>query len=175
MLGSVVALVHFFLGSFINPGGFGFSRWLAICVDIVLLPASLPILVCFLFTLLRISPGMAPGTDYTNFALLWLMPGAGIRAVSWGAQNDPGLLVLAPLLWTGIAVGVPFFIGMATERFGWILVPILTAMALLPFLAATSYWAFFSQKPVPGFLFLFISLVPMGISTGISFFRAVRH
>jgi hypothetical protein len=171
LLGSIVALVHFFLGSFINPGGFGFSRWLAICVDMVLFPAFLPILVCFLFILLRISSG----ADYTNFALLWLIPGAAVRAVGWSAQNDPNLLVLTPLLWTAIAVGVPFFIRMALEHFGWILVPIFTAIALLLFLAVTSYWAFFSQKPVLGFLFLFISLIPMGISTGSSFFHACMH
>jgi hypothetical protein len=171
LLGSVVAIVQFLLGAFINPGGFGLSRWAAICIDIVLLPASLPILVCFLFTFLHISSG----ADYANFALLWLIPGAAIRAVSWSAQSDPNLLVLTPLLWTAIAVGVPFFIRMAMERFGWILIPIFMAMILLPFLASISYWAFFSQRPGWGFLFLFVSLIPMGISTGVSFFRTCGH
>jgi hypothetical protein len=171
VLGSVVAIVQFLLGSFINPGGFGLSRWAAICIDIVLLPAALPIIVCFLFTFLHISSG----ADFTNFALLWLIPGAAVRAVNWSAQGDPNLLVLTPLLWTAIAVGVPFFIKMAMEHFGLILVPIFMAMAVLPFLAASSYWAFFSQRPALGFLFLAATLIPMGISAGVSFFRACVH
>jgi hypothetical protein len=168
LLGSAVAIVHFLLGSFVNPGGFGFSRWAAACIDIVLLPATLPILVCFLFTFL----GVSSGADYTNFALLWLIPGAAIRAVNWSALSDPSLLILTPLLWTAIAVGVPFFIRIAMEHFGWVLIPVFMAMAALPFLAASSYWAFFAQRPGLGFLFFFLTLIPMGISTGVSFFRA---
>jgi hypothetical protein len=168
ILGSLAAIVQFFLGSFIRPGAFGFSRWLSACMDIVTLPAVIPLLVCFLFFRLRILSGSA---NYTNFALLWLIPGAAIRAVSWSAQNDPSLLVLTPILWTAIAVGVPFFTATLTGQFKWTLIPKAMAMCLLPFLAATVYWAFFAQKTVLGFLLLALTLIPLVFLITVSFYR----
>jgi hypothetical protein len=168
ILGSLVAIIQFFLGSFIRPGAFGLSRWFSACIDIVTLPAAIPLLVCFLFFRLRILLGSA---NYTNFAILWLIPGAAIRAVSWSAQNDPSLLVLTPILWTAIAVGIPFFIAMPTRQFKWILILKVIAMGLLPFLAATVYWAFFAQKTVLGFILLALTLMPLGFSITVSFYR----
>jgi hypothetical protein len=169
LLGSVVALTQFLLGSFIHAGGFGFSRWAGICVDIVSLPAVLPLLVCALFSFLRIFSSSA---DFANFALLWLIPGAAIRTINWSAQNDPALLVLVPLLWTAIAVGIPFFIHIILDSFSFIIIPLFLCIAALPFIAATAYWAFFSQKFLLGSLLTLITLIPMGISVGISFFRS---
>lgn len=168
ILGSLVAIIQFFLGSFVRPGAFGLSRWFSACVDIVTLPAVIPLLVCFLFSRLRILSGSA---NYANFALLWLIPGAAIRAVSWSAQNDPSLLVLTPILWTAIAVGIPLFTVMPTGRFKCILILKVLAMGLLPFLAATVYWAFFAQKTVLGFLLLALTLMPLGFSVTVSFYR----
>ncbi|MDR2078113.1 MAG: hypothetical protein LBP74_00140 [Treponema sp.] len=168
ILGSLVAIIQFFLGSFIRPGAFGLSRWLSACIDIVTLPAVIPLLVCFLFFRLRILSG---STNYTNFALLWLIPGAAIRAVSWSAQNDPSLLVLIPILWTAIAVGIPFFTAIPAGRFKGILITKVLAIGLLPFLAATVYWAFFAQKTVPGFLLLALTLLPLAISVTVSLYR----
>ena len=107
LAGSIVALLGFFLGSLVEPGGFGFSRWLSGFVDIVALPALAPLLVYLLFVLLKIVSGTA---GFANFAMLWLIPCGAIRALSWSAQNDPILLILVPLLWTSIALGIPFFI-----------------------------------------------------------------
>jgi hypothetical protein len=169
LLGSVVALIQFLLGSFIHAGGFGISRWAGICIDIVSLPAVLPLLVCALFSFLRI---FSASVDFVNFALLWLIPGAAIRAIGWSAQNDPSLLVLVPLLWTAIAVGIPFFINIILDSFSFIIVPLFLCIAGLPFLAATAYWAFFSQKLLLGFLLSLGTFIPPGISVGISFFRS---
>jgi hypothetical protein len=160
ILGSVAAFVQFLLGSFIRPRAFGFSRWLSACIDIVTIPAALPLLVCLLLSRLRI-PSFT--MNYAHFALLWLIPASALRAVSGGAQNDPSLLVLTPILWTAIAVGAPFL---------WTHIPAIIAMAVLPFLAATAYWAFFSQRTVLGFLLLGITLIPMGISVTVSFYRS---
>jgi hypothetical protein len=156
------------MGSFVDPGGFGFSRWINACVDIVSLPAVLPLVVYFLFLCLRI---VSDSADFTGFALLWLIPEGAMRAVSWSAQRDPTLLVLVPFLWTALVVGIPFFfrIIQETRHFG-IFLAILGALAL-PFLAAAVYWAFFSQKFVLGVLLLFITIIPMGVSTGISFYQ----
>jgi hypothetical protein len=173
ILGSLAAIIQFFLGSFIRrPGAFGLSRWLSACIDIVTLPAVIPLLVCFLFLRLRILSG---STNYTNFALLWLIPGAAIRAVSWSAQNDPSLLVLPPILWTAIAVGVPFFIVMLTGQLKWTFIPKVMALCLLPFLAATVYWAFFAQKTVLGFFLLGLTLIPLVFSVTVSFYRTCAN
>jgi hypothetical protein len=169
LLGSVVALVQFLLGSFINAGGFGISRWAGICIDIVSLPAVLPLLVCALFSFLRIFSASA---DFVNFTLLWLIPGAAIRTINWSAQSDPSLLVLVPLLWTAIAVGIPFFINIIMDSFSYTAIPLVICIAALPFIAATAYWAFFSQKLVLGFLLSLAACIPMGVSVGISFFRS---
>jgi hypothetical protein len=164
ILGSVVAFIQFLLGGslpdsfFISPGAFGLSRWFSVCINIVTLPAVLPLLVCFLFSRFR-----PRAVNYTHFAFLWLIPGAAIRAVS-SAQNDPALLVLTPILWTAIAVGVPFFMKNSAGPCTRTSIPKTIAMAVLPFLAATAYWAFFAQKTKLGFLLLTITLIPMGIS-----------
>jgi hypothetical protein len=162
----VVACVRFLLGSFISPGAFGLSRWLSACVDIVALPAALPLLACALLLRLRVFGGMAA---YTNFALLWLIPGAAMRAVSWSALRDPFLLMLTPALWTAIAVGVPFFIVLMGKSGGWLLVLQALAVAALPFLAATVYWAFFSQQNWLGMALFLLTLIPMGVSMAVNF------
>jgi hypothetical protein len=164
----MVAFIRFLLGSFISPGAFGRSRWFSACVDIVTLPALLPLAVCVLFTRLRLLAGTA---NYANFALLWLIPGAAMRAVNWSALNDPSLLVMTPVLWTAIAVGIPFFVTMSGKFHRRLIVLRALAIAVLPFLAATVYWAFFSQHTPWGFLLLFVTLIPMGVSIILSMIR----
>jgi hypothetical protein len=161
LLGSVVAFIRFLSGSFISPGAFGFSRWLSACVDIVALPAALPLLACALLVRLRIC-GRA--VNYANFALLWLIPGAAMRAVGWSALKDPFLLILSPALWTAVAVGVPFFIVMLGKSRRRFIIPLAMAIAALPFLAATVYWAFFSQQNWLGILLCIPTLIPTGVS-----------
>ncbi|MDR2159868.1 MAG: hypothetical protein LBP23_07355 [Treponema sp.] len=168
LLGSVTGIFQFFLGSFVNPGGFGFSRWLSGFVDIVSLPVLLPLAVHFLFIVLKVLSGTA---DFAGFALLWTIPLAAIRAVSWSSVNDPILLVLVPLLWTSIAVGIPFFIHLIINgRTRTILLSILGILAL-PALAATVYWAFFSQRLFPGFGLLALTFIPLLVSAARSMAR----
>jgi hypothetical protein len=162
LLGSIVALVQFFLGNMVNPGGFGLSRWVSACIDIIALPAVLPLLVCLALILTRALSGTV---DFANFALLWLIPGAAIRAVSWSAGNDPALLVLAPLLWTAIVVGVPFFINLLLGSSRWyVIITYGFCILALPVTAATSWWAFYSQMFSYGILFLIISFIPLIVS-----------
>jgi hypothetical protein len=167
LLGSIVAIIQFFFGNLVNPGGFGLSRWVSACIDIITLPAVLPLLVYLALIWTRALTGTV---DFANFALLWLIPGAAIRAVSWSAGNDPTLLVLAPLLWTAIAVGVPFFINLFLRFFRlYVIIPCGLCILALPFTAATSWWAFSSQIFSYGLLFLFISFIPLIISMIFSF------
>jgi len=169
LAGSVIALIQFFLGSFVDPGGFGLSRWMSGCIDIVVLPALLPLLVYLFLVSFRIITGTF---DFANFALLWLIPLAAIRTVNWSSLNDPILLVFVPLLWTAIAVGIPFFINIIQNSRIYIIIPASLGILVIPFAAASSYWAFFSQKSLLGFLFLLTAAIPMLVSLLISFFGA---
>ena len=166
LLGSVIALIQFFYGNLINPGGFGLSRWLNGLVDIVVLPVFIPLLVYLFLVIFKVVVG---NVDFANFALLWLIPGAGIRAVSWSSINDPVLLVLVPVLWTALAVGIHFFIKIIMVFHEWYKrIPAILAILLMPFLAATSWWAFYSQRFNHGAIFLAFAIVPMLISMIIS-------
>jgi hypothetical protein len=161
LLGSLTAVFQFFFGALVYPGGFGFSRWFSGFVDIVSLPVLVPLAVYLLCILFRVFAGTA---DFTNFTLLWLIPGGALRAVSWSALNDPILLVLVPLLWTAVAVGIPFFINIITGGRPAAVVFAALAILVIPVLAAAAYWAFFSQKTVLGFLLFFAALIPAGLS-----------
>jgi hypothetical protein len=170
ILGSIVALAQFFLGDLIYPGGFGLSRWINALVDIVVLPAVLPLFIYMFFLPFRFS---ASSTEFTNFALLWLIPNAALRAVSWSASSDPVLLVLVPILWTALVCGIPFFVGCIRAFPRWYLIILsLLGIFTLPFLAATAWRAFFSQRLLQGFLLLGFTLLPMLGSLVIAWIRS---
>lgn len=170
LLGSVTAIIQFFLGYIISPGGFGFSRWLFGFVDIVSLPVLVPLFLCFLMLLFQ---GFSGEIDFANFALLWLIPVAGLRALSWSSGNDPILLVAVPLLWTALAVGISFFITFMMNNLRWyIMVISILCILILPVSAAAAYWAFFSQQNALGFLLLFVTHIPFGFSLVSDILRA---
>jgi hypothetical protein len=161
VLGSIVALFQFFLGAFVNPGGFGFSRWVSACVDIVALPAALPFIICVVFSVLRI---VSRESNFTNTAFLWLVPVAALKALSWSARSDPLLLLGVPVLWTAIVAGMDFFIRIIRSSWGIATIPAIAGAAALPFLAATAYWALFSQYTAAGFVLFAAALVPAAAS-----------
>ena len=171
LAGSIVTYVWFFLGSFIEPGGFGLSRWVSGCIDIVSVPALLPFLVYLVLVLFRLIPGTV---NFANFALLWLIPTAAIRALGWISLGDPILLVLVPILWTAIAVGVSFFITLIQTGRIFIIIPASLGILAIPFAAASSYWAFFCHKSTMGSLFLAAAVIPMLVSMVLSLFRIER-
>ena len=167
--GCVTALLHFYLGPLVDPGGFGLSRWMSAFLDIVTLPALAPFIIYLILAGFRVVGGADSSAD---FALLWLVPGAIIRAFSWISHRDPILLVLVPVLWTAIAVGVSFFIGLIkTGRIIAIIVAVLF-LPVVPLAAASSYWAFFGQKTTMGFLLLLAAVTPMLLSVILSLARA---
>jgi hypothetical protein len=98
-----------------------------------------------------------------------------MRAVSWSALNNPFLLVLTPALWTAIAVGVPFFIALMGKSPRLLVIPLALAVAALPLLAATVYWAFFSQQNWLGLLLVVPTLAPMGLSVATRFSAPSRR
>jgi len=162
LLGSIAAIIQFFLGDIITPGGFGLSRWLFGFVDLICLPALIPIFICFLMLLFR---GFSGEADFAGFALLWLIPFGALRALDWSKGSDPILLVMVPLLWTALAVGVSFFIHLMKKRFTWwIAVISILSILILPCAAAATYWAFFSQQTLLGFGLLAVTHSPLILS-----------
>jgi len=163
LLGSVTAILQFFLGNFIaSPGGFGLSRIIFGFIDIVSLPVLIPVVFYFLILIFQ---RFSAEIDFANFTLLWLIPVGALRALSWSSTNDPILLVLTPLLWTALAVGVSYFVKLMTTNFRWyIAILSILCILLLPAAAALTYWAFFSQHEVFGFALLAAVHIPVGLS-----------
>jgi hypothetical protein len=171
LLGSAAAFVRFLSGPFISPGAFGLSRWASACVDVIALPAALPLLVCALLVRLR-APGVA--ANYAIFALLWLVPGSVMATANRSAPNDPSLLALTAVLRTAVAAGIPWFAVMTGKPRSRLFVPRALAATVFPFLAATVYWAFFSQRTWLGILLLVPALAPMAISAAVNFRRTTK-
>jgi len=163
LLGSITAIFQFFLGYFIDPEGFGFSRYLFGFVDIVSVPVLLPVFIyLFMFIFRRFSSNEA---DFANFSLLWLIPVAGLRALGWSSGSDPILLVMVPLLWTALAAGISFFIHWMIKTLRWYSVIVsFFCILILPVMAAGAYWAFFSQQTVMGLAMLLLTYIPFVFS-----------
>ena len=170
LLGSITAIMQFFLGYIVSPGGFGFSRWLFGFIDIVSLPVLIPLVLCALMFFFR---GFSGNANFANFTLLWIIPVGALRAISWSPSGDVILLIAVPLLWTALAVGIPFFINWMADSFRWyIAAASILCMLLLPALAAASYWAFFSQHTLLGFVLFFAANIPLGLSLTFDILRA---
>jgi len=161
-LGGLAVIFRYFTGSLVTTGGFGFSRWMSGFVDIATLPVLVPLFAALLLVMLRIFPD---SLDYAGFTLLWLVPLAAIRSISGGFPPSPLPLIFVPLLWIAQALGIPFFIGWILKKPRWyVIFPSVLGIAALPFIATTSWWAFFVQRSLLGFLLLIASLIPAAIS-----------
>ena len=168
LLGSITAIFQFFLGNIITPGGFGFSRWLFGLIDIICIPVIIPF---FIYLFIIIFRGVSDA-DFANFTLLWLIPVAGIHALGWSSGSDPVLLIMVPMLWSALGMGISFFIHwmIKTPRWYSIIISII-CISILPFLAAGAYWAFFSQQTLIGFALFSAVHIPFVLSLVINVFR----
>jgi len=166
VLGTIVAFLRFLLGSFVNAEGFGVARWVSACIDVIAFPVALPYIICLVFALFGL---ISSESNFTNYAFLWLIPGAAIRALGWSSQNNPILLMGVPVLWTAVIVGIGFFIRLIQSQGGWVTFPAILGAIVLPLTAATSYWALFAQNSLLGIVLMVISLIPMIVSLFMSF------
>ena len=158
ILGAIAAGLYLFFGPIIEGEGFGFSRLLSGAIDIVVLPAILPFLLCFLFARTGI---IKENANYTNFALIWILPMAILRAFTWSTTKDPIFLVLVPLLWTAIAVGIPLFISLIlSSRIPWLIILGSLGILTIPFSTAWSYWAFYVHRTFLGYILLLAAVAP---------------
>jgi hypothetical protein len=166
ILGTIVAFFRFFFGSFVDPEGFGLARWISACIDVVALPAALPFIIGFLFAAFRL---VSLQSNFTHYAFLWIIPVAAVRALGWSSQNNPLLLMVVPILWTAVIVGVGFFIRLVQNNWGMVAIPAILGAIVLPLAAATTYWAFFAQREYLGIVLMVLSLAPMAVSLVFSF------
>jgi hypothetical protein len=166
IIGTIVALFRFFFGSFVNPEGFGLTRWVSACIDVVALPVALPFIIGLLFAAFRL---ISPQGNFTHYAFLWIIPVAAVRALGWSSQNNPLLFIIVPVLWTAVITGVGFFIRLVQHNWGWVVIPATLGAVALPLAAATAYWAFFAQNNLLGIALMVVSLAPMVVSIILSF------
>jgi len=169
IFGVVTAAVQFFLGDFINPGGFGFSRVLFGFIDLICVPVLIPV---FIYLIMLIFRRFSGEIDFCVFTLLWLIPAGCFRALGWSSGNyaastlnDPILFIAVPVLWTALAVGVSFFISwIINSRYIIFKIAASLCILILPPAAALSYWAFFSQQTYLGYGLLILVNIPFILS-----------
>jgi hypothetical protein len=167
--GAVSATVRFFVPNFIEPGGFGISRYISAFVDYTSVPVLFPLAVALLISRLCRGAGI---TDFTGFTLLAAIPSGFVCSIPGSAARDMLRMALTPLMWTAIAVA--FYPlsrllvrgtgngGGVFQRAGLSLKVIAVfgflAYSLLPPLV---WWSFFSHHEVYGALLLIPALAPM--------------
>jgi hypothetical protein len=170
VLGSAASVLHYLSYPPIHAAGLGFSLWLFALINIVLIPAVLPFLV---FLLLAV-PGFLKGkADSAGFVLFWLVPSGIIRAAGLGARHDPFYLILIPLLWTMLTLGISFFARLIRENRFPLIVPLL-AILLMPPAAAAVFWAFSGQMVTAGFILLAVLAIPFVAALAAACFKSGR-
>lgn len=171
LLGFAAALLRHFVGPLLRPAGFGPSLFLYSLVDVIALPALFPLAFRSAFAL----GSGEPDIEYGEFALFWLIPVAVMHAVFWSARPEPVHLVLVPLLWSTIALGVPYLVRRFREEIGALSVVALIAAVLLPFAACLTYQAFFSHRPLLGMVLLVPCILPMAVESALAMPAALRR
>jgi len=167
IFGSVAVVAQYFAGPLVDPGGFGLDRWTAGFVDVVGVPVLVPLVLYLLFVEMGL---VSRRVDHAGFVLLWLIPLSAYRAIQWISPRSPVTLILVPVLWSAIAVGMAGMFEVARKSRWHLAVPLAVCMAALPFAAATSWWAFFSHRPGLGLALLVASVVPALVCV-VSWFR----
>jgi hypothetical protein len=169
--GTLAALLQLPAGPLVFPGAFGMMRWLSGFVDLIVFPIVLPLGLCLLLLVFRVFPA---SLSLSKFLLLWLIPVSVFRALGANASS-PLESVFIPLLWTALAVGMPFFIGLFQELSGALALLAIAACVVLPFLGAAAYWAFFCQKPFLAYALSALSFLPMLSTATVYVLRAAKR
>jgi hypothetical protein len=172
VLGSILAIIHYFASPLISSGEFGFLQWMKGFVDVILFPSLSAFSVCLLLKLLKM---FSAPINVTNFLLLWSIPFGIFHMMAYGTQAEALYLVVVPLMWISLAVGLGFFIKLIPLVKRLISVLCIAGTVFLPFIAATSYWALFCQNYALGYFLFSVTLMPMLIHTGILFVKAIKN
>jgi len=172
IIGFAIGIFQFFADSLIFPGDFGLFRWLHGFIDLIIFPILIPLGLCLVFFLLNVFSGEL---NITNFLLISLIPLSILRTLNYGNLLDPLRLMVIPLIWTSLAVGIPLFIRLIQNEFGTLVILGIFSCIALPFLAATAYWALFCQKLFLGLLFLIPTMAPMFVSVLLYYFKSSKR
>ena len=180
LLGCLAAAFQYFFGPLVTPGGFGLSRWFSVFIDIVGMPALIPILAYWLLAELQkkryrrlafLENNDYPPSGLADFTLLWLIPLSAFNAVG-NPHRFPISLVIVPLLWTAQAAGIAFFYNYIKRRSPWYNTAVLAlSMVSMPLIASTSWWALYSQRTFIGILLLALCIVPAAVSLTMDYLR----
>ncbi|MEW6563897.1 MAG: hypothetical protein AB1404_00190 [Spirochaetota bacterium] len=155
--GSCFAVFYFFIPQFVPEGAFGFLRFLYGFFDVVALPVLLPLIFRYL---LQIRYGHQKYIEIHQFVLMWLIPVALVKGIQWNINKDPILLVLVPLLWGALSIGLPWLINKAEEEIGFLSFLSYAGTVLLSLIATAAYWAWFSKLYIAAFPLAIVSMFP---------------
>jgi uncharacterized membrane protein len=163
ILGCILAFVQFITNPTFTSGEFGFLQWLIGFVNVVVFPVIIPFIICLMFMFLKI---FSATINATNFLLLSCIPFGVSQTMTHSTQAEPLYLVIVPLIWIGLAVGLGFFVKTIPLVKRWISVLCIIGAVLLPFLGATAYWALYVQDYTLGYVLFGITLIPTVIHVG---------
>ncbi|MDR1866776.1 MAG: hypothetical protein LBQ77_00745 [Treponema sp.] len=141
--GGVTALGYHTIPPFLQAGTFGFSRWLFILVNNIAVPLTPALFAAGVFVLFKRK------IDSTGFILITLIPVAAIHAIDRSILYHPLYTVLLPILWTTLAVGIPFYARGMTKKSPLMALKLL-GIPLLIGASSMSLWGFFVQETVIG-------------------------
>jgi len=158
--GLLAALVFMPLAGLSTPSPFGFTRWIHGFLIVSLVPAGLPLL---LHVLLYGKHREEAAIGRESFILLFAVPIGAVHSISRDSQGGILPLVILPLLWTSLAIGVPGILRLAKSSRGFAAWLSVAAAVLLPCVAATAYWAFFIQESLLGAGLAVLCLVPAAL------------
>jgi hypothetical protein len=94
-----------------------------------------------------------------------------------GLESYPPPLeaALVPVIWTSLAVGMPFFIYTSTELYGFRSALVIAACAALPFTGITAYWAFFAQRLFLAWFLTALIVLPALSTLALAFIKAEKR
>lgn len=157
LINTLISFFKYLNGPVIQSDAFGFIRWLYYFVDILSLPVLVPLLLG-LFIFMYLKRGSL--YDVMEFTLVYLIPESFFRAIIWSEIPDPVLLVAVPVLWTALALGLPYLLMLFMEEIGFLSYGSLSMAILIVPLANTALWLLYEHAVLPGGLLLLLVLLP---------------
>ncbi len=158
--GLLSALVFMPLAGLSGPSPFGLTRWIHGFLIVSLVPSAIPLL---LHVLLYGKHREGTAVSRESFILLYAVPIGVVQSISGDSLGGSLPLLIMPVLWTSLAIGVPGILRLAESSRGPAAWASAAAAVLLPFVAATAYWAFFIQEALLGAGLTALCLVPAAL------------
>ncbi len=156
--GCIFAIGSSLSGPILSENSTGFMHWLFGFVDVVAIPVLVPLGCIWLLSRWYKN---SKYIKYSEFALLWLILPAVFRGIQKSAQPDAISLIIVPLLWSCLAISIPFLAGKAKDEIGIKEIAAATGAIILPFIGTTAYWGLFVKFYIPGLICSSICIICM--------------